>query len=225
MNARSNKVDASLRKLFKSLTTAGLINENEVYQYWYNPDFNFDPIVAQAQAHKNKLAETNRVVAEKYDAYDVATTWNPFRGLHVIGLIFQQDLKAGHPALEFCNRKTDKVYDYDSSGHTMFAAKPNRRTARGRELHMDLQKLSEEAGPLVEVTDFILDEIGLFQQAGTFNDNGITRVVPVRVWPLAMGLFIRTTKERLYDIPEGFTRIPQCAMVMAQEVEALIDKE
>jgi len=65
MNARSNKVDASLRKLFKSLTTAGLINENEVYQYWYNPDFNFDPIVAQAQAHKNKLAETNRVVARK----------------------------------------------------------------------------------------------------------------------------------------------------------------
>lgn len=224
MNSRQQLVGTNLRNLFDSLVSVGLINQDEDYQYWYNPDFNFDPIIKQAVDHKNKLAETNRLVAEKYGAYDVATTWNPFRGLHVIGLIFQSDLKAGHPALEFCNRKTDKVYDYDSSGHTMFAAKPNRRTARGRELHMDLQKLSDDAGPLVEVTDFILNEIGLFQQAGTFRDNGITRMVPVRVWPLAMGLFIRTTKERLYDIPEGFTRIPQCAMVMAQEVEAMLSK-
>lgn len=221
MNARFRKIPRELHMLMLEATQLIKINDEEEFQYFRNVEYDHGEALLDSEHQKDAIIAETKILAERYAARTVAVDWNPYAGMSFKGLLFSNDLKAGHPALAWCNRTTQELV---SEGETVYLAQPSKSRPQGKVLEAELAALQMRLGPLMEQSDFILHDLGLFGELGTYTVDGQQKATPVRVWPLAAGLFIRVTKDRTYEIPDGFIRVPQTVMVMAQEIETMLKR-
>lgn len=195
------------------------INEKESYEYYQIQDMDVEPIREAQKAHKELVVNEVKAFAQQYEAMDAACYWSPMSGMTVLGLIYEEK-PTPEQIVKFGLRKPDINKTYTPSKPVWYA-QPNRNTKEGKQLFMSMSDLALKFGEKIELSDFILDELGLFKQFGAFKIDGAFKQVPVRVWVLETGVYLRCTQVRNYEIPENARRISQTYFVAAQEIDAL----
>jgi hypothetical protein len=195
-----------------------LPDDRETFHYWRsNRNVKVSEVSAQVESRKAYLAEVLTQFAHQYGAYDVATFWGPMTGITVEGLIFDHVMKP--------NTKFDEpvaLGDYGKDGREYFQVQPRKNSKRGKLIVEKLKELQDQIGGPSELADFLLDKFGLYQAAGSALIDGKKRVIlPPRMYPLSMGLFLRTPQDRLYELdPSIWTRVPTSVFVFAQDLES-----
>jgi len=206
-------------QLLKLIEATLPINPKEPYEYYHIEGMDVAPIQAQQKAHKEMVAREVEAFARQYEAQDAACVWSPMSGMTILGLIYAEKPTSEQLA-KFGLRKPEINKTYTPSV-PVWKAQPNRSTTEGKQLFLAMSDLSLKFGEKIELSDFILDELGLFKQFGAFKLDGGFKQVPVRVWVLQSGVYIRCTQVRNYEIPENAKRITQTYFVAAQEIDAL----
>lgn len=218
------KVPPSYLALLEDIIATLPVDQTQPTHYWLYRGRDWPKLSkefrAAVQVRKDTLAVTLKEFAKHYGAYDVWSAWHPLSGLICEGLIYDSPIDVCHGLLN-----VESYHDVEYEGVKRVACKPNKHAKAGAKLFKALKTLQDaEASPL-EFSDFVLSHFEIWRGMGTSVIRGErTPVIPPKVYDTALGLFISTPSDRLYEMPQSLEQVTATALSFASELDASIKR-